>query len=349
MFRTESRTQHQDRHETRRISVSWLVPILLILGFILSVAMATVKVNAQITPRTVDVKSVPILYSPRNGPNQVPLGIVPSQPPLIFKTPFDDSATVVWMPDHQSVLVSAGGKPLTFHRYNSLTRRFGEAKDVAAVLGNPGVNYKLRFNGFQSFAPSPDAKTLTFGDKQGVKVLDFKTGQMRLLVPRDNLPQKNYDEGPSSFAWSPNSQKIAFSVASDEVFGLQAIVPYQDLYLVGRDGKGLHRLGRGFGPSWSPDGRYIVAIEGERGAGKHIVRYETLTGKRQTLRSSRLQSFNFVSYSPNGQQLAIIGDPDPQSKGLKSLFLADTDGKLLRVLAPWKTLVPSSRALRADW
>jgi TolB protein len=84
-------------------------------------------------------------------------------------------------------------------------------------------------------------------------------GRLRRLTYRGGY-------GPS---WSPHGTKLAFVRGP---IGGQA-----DIYLIGRDGRGLRRLTRrgGHSPAWSPDGKWIAFI---REGDIHVVR---TTGRGQ--------------------------------------------------------------------
>ena len=59
--------------------------------------------------------------------------------------------------------------------------------------------------------------------------------------------------GGASPSWSPHGSKLAF---------VRAVGGRNEVFLVGRDGRGLRKLTRrgGYGPSWSPDGSWIAFI-----------------------------------------------------------------------------------------
>lgn len=66
-------------------------------------------------------------------------------------------------------------------------------------------------------------------------------------------PRQLTYRGGQSPSWSPHGTKLAFVRQSRN--GL-------DVYLVGRDGRGLRRLTLrgGYSPAWSPDGKWIAFI-----------------------------------------------------------------------------------------
>jgi dipeptidyl aminopeptidase/acylaminoacyl peptidase len=62
-------------------------------------------------------------------------------------------------------------------------------------------------------------------------------------------PRRLTYRGGSTPSWSPHGTKLAFLRAGD-------------IYIIGRDGRGLRRLTRrgGYSPAWSPDGKWIAFI-----------------------------------------------------------------------------------------
>ena len=73
-----------------------------------------------------------------------------------------------------------------------------------------------------------------------------------------STPRRLTHRGGSAPSWSPHGTKLAFSRLDLE--RTRRGVYRDDIYIVGRDGRGLRRLTRrgGYNPVWSPDGRWIA-------------------------------------------------------------------------------------------
>jgi dipeptidyl aminopeptidase/acylaminoacyl peptidase len=86
--------------------------------------------------------------------------------------------------------------------------------------------------------------------------------------------------GGDSPSWSPHGSKLAF---------VRAVDGRDEIYLVGRDGRGLRRLTHrgGYSPSWSPDGRWIAFV---RAGALYVVR-TTGGGRRRLVAGMREPEF----------------------------------------------------------
>jgi dipeptidyl aminopeptidase/acylaminoacyl peptidase len=75
-------------------------------------------------------------------------------------------------------------------------------------------------------------------------------------------PRRLTYRGGHSPSWSPHGKKLAF---------VRSVSGRGEVFLVGRDGRGLRRLTYrgGYSPAWSPDGRWIAFI---RNGDLHVVR-----------------------------------------------------------------------------
>ena len=333
--------------------------LILFLGGISFAAVRAKQSLVKAAPKTTSAHTgnpvnVPIVFTSR-GRSAKARAWVPTEPVKPVSLPFSGSSTMQWLPDYSGVLVAADDMPMVLHRYNSRTQEFGPPEDVAKHLANEGVDYTIRLSSTQDFAPSPDKTKLVYGDEKGVHLFNLKTGEKQLLLERSNINKRDaagkYEDAPQYFAWAPDSTRIAFSVEGNKQMGLQGVNPIEELYLVDVDGKNLRHVGQGFSPSWSPNKRYIVAIDGAANGGKQLVRFDTETKDRRVLDTAKLATFHFVSYSPDGKHLAVIGKAKPKDYS-ESLYLATPEGEIERVIVSqdkMPNVVLGSRGSRADW
>src|SRR4051812_39309054 len=78
-------------------------------------------------------------------------------------------------------------------------------------------------------------------------------------------------------AWSPNGKRLVFTLAREFEGDNENTTTTNDVYVVGRDGTGLHKLASGHDPTWSSRNRIAFATEkGDvvtirpNGRGRHI-------------------------------------------------------------------------------
>lgn len=295
-----------------------------------------------------DTAEIPILFASAIKGEKV-RAWVPTEPVQAVALPLVGAVKVKWLSDYSGILATENLGPLIYFPYDGAKHQFGQAQSVAKTLGNPGVDYDLQITSLQDFAPSPDDVHLVYGDKEGVHLFNLKTGEDHLLLARKKINGRT--DAPSYFAWSKDGKQIAFSVEGNEQMGLDQRDQLEELYTINADGTGLQHVGQGFSASWSPDSRYIVAIYGGANLGDQLVRFNLQDGTRSVLSTTRLTTFNFVSYSPDGKQLAVIGAVKPDGFA-KSLYLATPAGKMERVLVPSQEMPPvvgGNLGSRADW
>ena len=143
---------------------------------------------------------------------------------------------------------------------------------------------------------SPDGRTIAFVDEERLFAIPAAGGARRRLGRR-----KVDEDGTPS--WSPDSQRLAYAASAGKNFR-------QDLFTIGADGSGGHRLVRGisdFGPTWSPEGsliaftrelpHYVVAVYTVRADG---------TGLRRISVSAGGESSDEPAWSADGSALLYI-------------------------------------------
>jgi Tol biopolymer transport system component len=117
--------------------------------------------------------------------------------------------------------------------------------------------------------------------------------------------------------WSPDGRRLAFTRNGPGAT--------MDVYVVGRDGRGLRRLtrsGRSFQSVWSPDGRRIAYLEAARGG--YAIKVVTL-GSEQVRRIGTVRAKVRLVWSPDGNRLAWS---DHYAKlGTTYVFVARADGR----------------------
>jgi WD40 repeat protein len=131
--------------------------------------------------------------------------------------------------------------------------------------------------------PFPDGSFLAYPDRSGGKTM------LKLITPDGNTFRELATfQGGSIYpiVWSPDGLSIAFSVMdSDPSTG-------QDIYIIGRDGKGLQQVYRSdFGGinalSFSPDGKYLLFPDMDA-TGQHIYTVDPSTLETNLLQAPGL-------------------------------------------------------------
>ena len=266
------------------------------------------------------------------------------------------SATVTqlkWAGNHQGVFVVRYSNykplPLAFSRYDASTQKFGPLQDVTAVFGNAGVSYDIR-PASSEFDCSQDEKTIVYKDEQGLKAIDLKTGKEHLVAAA-----KDYPKGFNFLALSPDGKRVAFSQESQQSIDpkLSALPLYQNLWVMNVDGSHARKMGYGMSPSWSPDGRHLLAIIGSYNGGNRLERYDVETAKHQTLITRSMRALDSVAYSPDGKHIAVFGAYNPKKSNAQGVFLVDAQGQFLQTVATASQFmrdgVPPAHPVRIDW
>lgn len=137
-----------------------------------------------------------------------------------------------------------------------LVKRLGTEEPPVNLLGK---KYERFEGGINELVWSPDSRQIAYAVDNGnasryeVRISD-PLGQQVKIAPL-------WDTRPKHFAWSPNSQFLAFEMLEQPQSGITQI------YLVGQDGKELAQLtqhGLANGPiAWSPAGKSIAYTHGQ--------------------------------------------------------------------------------------
>lgn len=182
---------------------------------------------------------------------------------------------------------------------------------------------------------SPDGLFLALNSNFAPSVVSAATGEGPRVVPSTK------DWFPEEMTWSPDSLRLAVGIWSPSAYSI---------FIVNRDGSGLHELTRVPTPTtvtsldWSPDGSRIAYLLGPRGgAGSLFV--VALDGTDPVELLPNLAGATGVTWSPDGRQLAVVTAPDDPAGtnwfGLPSLFILDADGTGLRLVHPRVDGIPS--------
>jgi len=254
---------------------------------------------------------------------------------------------VQWSPDGQQLAVPA--------------RRYEEGAPYHTFLvdaDGSGESVEL-FEGFP-FGWSPDGESLAFFSRSDegatLSIFDMTTHTTRVI---------DKDGSFTSFAWSPDSQRIAYSVYSPDTAD-------EDVVMIDRDGRNRRVVAeRGSRPEWSPEGNYVafslgggpsgwIAVApadgsqdyvrlapgdvfrwspkgdailvwhgGDWGASLSLV--SLATHEAVDLAGDVLPSPG-LSFSPDGEHLIFIGS-DPQEEAYNALYVMNIDGTGVQKLA----------------
>jgi TolB protein len=117
--------------------------------------------------------------------------------------------------------------------------------------------------------------------------------------------------------WSPDGTRIAFARVG---------VDGSDVYVVGADGKGEHRIVDGDEPRWSPDGTALLVSRHEKERGPLIDVVSVDPVRVQTIAAGR-----GAAWSPDGTRIAFVDHGKAAAKA--RLFTVRRDGRGLRALA----------------
>ncbi len=172
----------------------------------------------------------------------------------------------------------------------------------------------------------------------------------------------------NTLLWSPTGKQLVHLYQPGTM--RPSTDPYE-LWLLNSDGTGEKLLARGqvYGPTWSPDGRYVALVQADnldlyfsdwRGPGTNIYVADTITGQITNLSSFERRNNHSPAWSPDGKFVAFVsvipeGEPETYSPGLVyvEVWVASVDGKQIYALSStakwpgklaWLSFMPTVQA-----
>jgi TolB protein len=175
---------------------------------------------------------------------------------------------------------------------------------------------------------SPDGKRIAFDAVEGeIYVIAADGSGLRRLT-------SGYDIFPT---WSPDGRQIAF-MRQLPLGGRESRL---DIYVMAADGSGLRRLTEGgqqaVDPAWSPDGaliafvkwREIPSLDCLQGAAIYVMAPD---GSGQRRLTPYRPMYASPTWSPDGQQIAFVGDRACWSLGEPPIYVMAANGRDERVI-----------------
>jgi TolB protein len=224
----------------------------------------------------------------------------------------------------------------------------GEHRDIYTVRPDGRELRRLTKSSGEAMwpEPSPDGSKIVYEDDEPTRaviaLIDADGGDRRVLTP------SGYQGQP---AWSPDGRRIVYE--RDRAAGDNGV------WTMRPDGSDLRRLTRNpyagaecgcdTDPAFSPDGRRVsfVRVRAEsRGLGALFV----MDRDGRNLR--RLTSWRFDpgikhAWKPDGSQILVSSNSNPQPEESSNLYLLRPDGTGLRALTHFKGASPN--ALAGSW
>ncbi len=159
----------------------------------------------------------------------------------------------------------------------------------------------------------------------------LKTNATKAIAATKIVPFSGTTGYENSPAFSPDSKQIAYSWNGGE--GLESDI-YIKLIGVGEPLQLTKTPVNEHYPTFSPDGKHIAFIRGKYGEPGEVIIVPSLGGRER--RIARLFSGNYsISYSPDGQNIAVIDTENSTEGGQFAVYLVNIEtGKRRRVTAP---------------
>jgi TolB protein len=220
---------------------------------------------------------------------------------------------------HGSLLALAAAVAAVATAHAGLRAADGRISFVRAGVGvvtvdSAGANARVVVRMATAAAPrwSPDGARLAFagtppeGGGSRIYVVAADGSGLRALT---RPPKGANDSDPD---WSPDGRRIVFDrrTPSPIVAGPPPTVLGPQLYVMTADGSGVHVLGDGRSPAWSPDGKLIAYVT-ERQVGPASFRTVSVMrsdgGGRRKLTLSASQAEDTPDWSPDGR-LIVFSD-----------------------------------------
>jgi Tol biopolymer transport system component len=152
----------------------------------------------------------------------------------------------------------------------------------------------------------------------------------------------------NTLLWSPVGEQLIYFYRPGTLTDLD---PFE-LWLLNSDGTGerllANQIYRGYGPTWSPDGRYVAFVQVDhlalflsdwRAPGTNVYVADTVTGRITRLSAFEGRSNRYPTWSPDGQFVAFVssiitGDPEYEETPIYTeVWVASVDGSQLYALS----------------